>query len=109
MGSFEPVDKCGASIYDKRSRLAKGDAMPESQKSFRVHVTLQGDLARAFIDEFTKRIRENPSTIKSEIARDLMVEGLNALGYNVKDTVKWGGNRQRQDEEEGQMVAVAVA
>ncbi len=83
--------------------------MAGEQKSFRVSITLQGGLARAFIEEFAKSIRENPSTSKSDVARDLMVEGLRARGHDVENTVEWGGYRQRQSDEEGQPLAVSAA
>lgn len=83
--------------------------MPVKQKSFRVSITLQGDMARAFIKEWTSRIEVDPNTSKSDVARDIMVDGLKARGHDVENAVQWGGSRQRQDDEEGQRVAVAVA
>ncbi|MBI5959434.1 MAG: hypothetical protein HY866_11910 [Chloroflexi bacterium] len=86
--------------------------MPKSESqsgmTFRVSVTLQGELALAFVEEFAKRVRLDPSTTKSDVARSLMVDGLKVHGYETEDSVQWGGYRQRKEDETGEVLAVAV-
>jgi hypothetical protein len=72
---------------------------PEKEIKINMSFTIEGDLARAFLEERRKTLNS-----KSEIGRAALVEYLNARGHNVQDTTSaWGGYRERrQDEEEGE-------
>lgn len=76
-----------------------------SDKSIRVGVTLGGDVAKAFENEIRKTLATNAA-----FARLLIIEGLRARGYDLKDELVWGGYRESgkdKETESGQPVAVA--
>lgn len=67
-------------------------------------IRLRGQLADVF-----ERERRTAGIQKAAMVRVLIVEALRARGYSdLQDEVEWGGYRPRkQDESEGQRVAVA--
>ncbi len=66
---------------------------------------IEDELAEAFIDEWRKQLPIS----KSKIARAALVEYLKKRGHSVEDTVQdWGGSRQNEDAQEGQMVGEAT-
>lgn len=77
--------------------------MPKKPLKIRISFDIEGDLARAFVDEM-----RNSLATKAALGRAALVEYLNNRGHNVEDTTApWGGLRDVTDEEE-QDQAVAV-
>jgi hypothetical protein len=78
------------------------------QNDLRIGVYLEGKLARAMRREKGKTL-----AAYAAIARAALVEYLLARGYDVEDTVEWGGPRQQADEREvddqGQMSELTAA
>jgi hypothetical protein len=73
-----------------------------------INLTLQlrGELAEAFFEEWQKRLRQDPKLAKTKLARMLISERLVMMGYRAEDPMEWGGYRVRDDEEQGEAVAV---
>ena len=70
----------------------------------RVGVYLEGDLARAMKQEKSKTL-----AAYAAIARAALVEYFQKRGYEVEDTIAWGGPRKTESETEpGQQTAVAA-
>ena len=69
----------------------------------RVGVYLEGDLARAMKQEKSKTL-----AAYAAIARAALVEYFQKRGYDVEDTIAWGGPRESREPEQGQRTAVAA-
>lgn len=67
-----------------------------------LNLDLRGDLAEAFLEEWKKRLDQNPKLAKTELARDLVRERLEAFGHKADDPIIWGGYRERSDEGSGE-------
>lgn len=71
----------------------------------RIGVYLEGKLARAMREEKGKTL-----AAYAAITRAALVEYFQARGYDVEDTVEWGGSRDRTEtasDDEGQGLPVA--
>jgi hypothetical protein len=84
--------------------------VPEELK-IRVSFDIEGDLARAFVDELSGIMKQTGSSAaasKSAVGRAALVEYLNRRGYNVENsTASWGGPRNIDEQEDPEVVAVA--
>ena len=71
-----------------------------------IGVSLDDDLAAAFLQEVSKRVAAGQTASKADMARTLIAEALQARGHDIEvpDT-QWGVRRQT-DENEGQELAV---
>jgi hypothetical protein len=75
----------------------------------RASVDLEGDLAIAFLRELGDRVAKGGSPSKADLGRVLIAEALQARGYDVEiPETQWGGSR-KEDDPEGQEMAVALA
>ncbi|MFA5379805.1 MAG: hypothetical protein WC455_28865 [Dehalococcoidia bacterium] len=75
----------------------------------RVSFDLEGKLARAFVTEQARILGTTGSaseSAKSTIGRKALIEYLNARGYHVEDTTKWGG--RQESGEPGQFVGIGT-
>lgn len=64
------------------------------KEKFTVGVLLEGKLARAM-----QRERAKTLAAYAAITRAALVEYLRARGYDVEDTIEWGGLREAPTEE----------
>jgi hypothetical protein len=90
-----------------------------ANKQVRVNLILKGDLARAFEREYWKAIKASEKTgasrppTKTEVARAIVIEGLQPRGYEeVEDNMEWGGPRGQSGKDTdspGQLMGLAAA
>jgi hypothetical protein len=92
----------------------KDETVPQEFK-LRISFDIEGELARAFVEELGKTLVANaeqgkPLVTKAELCRAALVEFLNRRGHKVEDTTgQWGGYRERsEDTEEGQFLVAGV-
>ena len=75
----------------------------------RISFEIDGKLARAMLEEQTKILRLTGSaaeSAKSTIGRAAIVEYLNARGYRVEDSTKWGGRQATEEGDEKELIGV---
>ncbi len=88
--------------------LTKGECTVPEEKKIKVYFFVEGDLARALMDEMAEMAKRGDTPSKSAIGRTALVEYFKGKGKHVEDaTGTWGGKRDAEDEE-GQWLAVAA-